>query len=58
MIPNGFRQKNANLKLLAKKIDTDKMPEPSFMMVLVGTGQYAYRREDGVIVVPIGCLRH
>ena len=48
----------ANLKLLAKKIDTEKMPEPSFKMVLVGTGQYAYRREDGVMVVPIGCLKY
>ena len=48
----------ANLKLLARKIDTNKMYEPSFLMVLVGTGQYAYRREDGILVVPIGCLKH
>ena len=34
-----------------------KMNEPSFMMVLVGVGMYAYRREDGVFVVPIGCLK-
>lgn len=47
----------ANLLSLAKKIDTDKMYAPSFMMVLVGVGQYAYRREDGVLVVPIGCLK-
>jgi hypothetical protein len=33
------------------------MREPSFLMVLVGVGQYAYRREDGVYVVPIGCLK-
>ncbi len=46
-----------NLTLLAKKIDTDKMYAPSFMMVLTGTGQYAYQRKDGVLVVPIGCLR-
>ena len=26
-------------------------------MVLVGVGMYAYRREDGVFVVPIGCLK-
>jgi hypothetical protein len=25
--------------------------------VLTGTGAYAYRREDGVYVVPIGCLK-
>ncbi len=46
-----------NLTLLAGKIDTGKMYAPSFMMVLTGTGQYAYQREDGVLVVPIGCLR-
>ena len=47
-----------NLLSLAKKIDTDKMCAPSFMMVLVGTGRYAYRREDGVLVVPIGSLKN
>ena len=48
----------ANLISLAKKIDTDKMYAPSFMMVVVGTGRYAYRREDRVLVVPIGCLKY
>lgn len=48
----------ANLRSLAKKIDTDKMYAPSFLMVIVGTGRYAYRREDGILVVPIGCLKH
>lgn len=42
---------------LAGKIDTTKMKSPSFLMVLTATGAYAYRREDGVWVVPIGCLR-
>lgn len=46
-----------NLITLAKKIDTDKMYAPSFMMVLTGVGQFAYQREDGVYVVPIGCLK-
>lgn len=45
------------LKALSKKIDTDKMRTPSFLMVLTGTGKYAFRREDGVYVVPIGCLK-
>lgn len=42
---------------LAEKIDTTKMKAPSFMMVLTAAGDYAYRREDGVLVVPIGCLK-
>lgn len=47
----------ANLLALAGKINTEKMNEPSFMMVLTGTGNYAYRRKDGVYVVPVGCLK-
>lgn len=45
------------LKDLASKIDTTKMKAPAFMMVVTGIGQYAYRRPDGVCVVPIGCLK-
>ncbi|MCQ2250240.1 MAG: DUF4143 domain-containing protein [Bacteroidales bacterium] len=45
------------LKTLASKIDTDKMKQPSFMMVLTGVGKYAYMRDDNVMVVPIGCLK-
>lgn len=48
----------ASLKALSAKIDTDKMYAPSFLMVLTGTGDYAYRRQDGVFVVPIGCLKN
>ena len=47
-----------NLKALADKIDTTKMPSPSFMMIVVGTGEFAYRREDGIYIVPIGCLKN
>lgn len=46
------------LSALARKIDTDTMKSPAFSMVLVGVGDYAYRRPDGVYVVPIGCLRN
>lgn len=46
-----------SLKALRDKIDPEKMKAPSFLMVLTGLGDYAYRREDGVYVVPIGCLR-
>lgn len=47
----------ATLKLLASKLDTTKMKEPSFLMVLTAVGTYAYQRTDGVYVIPIGCLR-
>ena len=46
-----------NLKRLQDKIDTEKMSNPSFLMILTAIGNYAYRREDGVYVVPIGCLK-
>ena len=46
------------LDSLSAKIDTTRMPSPSFRMVLVANGDIAYRRkEDGIIVCPIGCLR-
>ncbi len=45
-----------NLLALKARINEDKMGKASFLMVLSG-GQYAYRRNDGVLVVPIGCLR-
>jgi predicted AAA+ superfamily ATPase len=42
---------------LKAKVDTKKMKEPSFLMILTAT-EFAYRRDDGVLVVPIGCLKH
>jgi len=45
------------LKSLERKIDPEKMKMPSFLMVLTGLGDYAYKRPDGVYVVPIGCLK-
>ncbi len=33
------------------------MNEPAFMMVLVAVSPYAYRRPDGVYVVPINTLK-
>lgn len=42
---------------LTGKIDTTKMKAPAFRMVLTAVGKFAYRREDGIYVVPIGCLK-
>ena len=47
----------ATLKKLAARIDTVKMSSPSFLMVLTATGDFAYRRDDGVVVCPLGCLK-
>lgn len=47
----------ANLLKLQNKLDTDKMSVPSFSMVLTAVGEYAYRRRDGVYVVPIRTLK-
>ena len=46
-----------SLLKLSKKIDTTKMKSPAFMMVLTAVGPYAFRRDDGVYVVPVGCLK-
>lgn len=46
------------LNTLAEQIDTTRMKSPAFKMILTATGEYAYcRPEDGIYVVPIGCLR-
>lgn len=54
---NLIEQGANTLKTLSGKIDTTKMKKPSFLMVLTATGDYAYRRADGVLVVPIGTLK-
>ena len=46
-----------SLLRLSEKIDTSRMKAPAFKMVLVGMGKYAYRRADGVLVVPVACLK-
>ena len=46
-----------NLLTLEENIDHDSSGMPVFMMILTGVGDYAYRREDGIFVVPIGCLK-
>ena len=46
-----------NLKKLAGRIDTEKMRDPAFMMVLCGVAPFAYKRQDGVYVVPVTCLK-
>ena len=47
-----------NLIKIQNKIDTEKMKKPSFMMVLTATGNYAYKRDDDVYVIPAGCLKN
>ena len=46
-----------NLLKLKKQVDTDKMSEPSFLMILTGT-EYAFQMKNGVWIVPLGCLRN
>ena len=45
------------MEALADIVDEEREKKPAFMMVLVGVEKYAYRREDGVYVVPVGCLK-
>ena len=46
-----------SLKKLASQIEQSSMPPPAFKMVLTGLSPYAYRRSDGITIVPIGCLK-
>ena len=45
-----------NLKTLRKKVNTEKMKAPSFLMVMTAT-ELGYQRKDGVYITPAGCLR-
>ncbi len=54
LIDDGVRTLNS----LAAQVDTSRMKAPAFKMVLTATGEYAYRRsEDGIYIVPVGCLK-
>ena len=48
----------ATLNKLESTIDIKKMEKPSFKMILTAVGNLAYRREDGIYIVPISCLKH
>jgi predicted AAA+ superfamily ATPase len=51
----GIDEGAKHLRELHAKVDTTKVGEPAFLMIVTG-GQFAYRRKDGVLVVPVGCL--
>lgn len=52
-----IREGVETLTSLTESIDTSKMKEPAFRMILTAAEQYAYRREDGICIVPVGCLK-
>jgi predicted AAA+ superfamily ATPase len=52
-----IREGVETLTSLTESIDTSKMKEPAFRMILTAADQYAYRREDGIFIVPVGCLK-
>jgi hypothetical protein len=53
----AIREAQNTLNALSKKIDTDKVGKPQFRMILTAVGDYAMQLEDGVYIVPIGCLK-
>ena len=54
---NLIKEGEANLLKLKSSLDFSKMSLPSFMMILVGVGKYAYKNEKGIYIVPITCLK-
>lgn len=54
---DGIKEGIECLTKLSNIIDTSKMKEPSFKMVLIGRGNYAYQLDNGINVVPIHCLK-
>ena len=53
LIEEGVKSLNA----LASAIDTKRMRQPSFKMIIVATGDFAYQRPDGIIICPIAALK-
>ena len=54
LIQQGVESLNAYLRL----VELRNAPRPVFRMVLTAVGDYAYaRKEDGIIVCPIGALK-
>ena len=58
-IDNGARHLCEIERLVAEHNKTEKQVPirmPDLKLIITGT-QYGYRREDGVVVIPIGCLK-
>ena len=49
--------KATSLNKLAKNIDTTKIKQPSFKMILTGLSNYTYKREDDILIVPVSYLK-
>ena len=53
----GIEEGASNLKKLSDKIDTTRMKAPAFLAIVTAIGNYAYRRADGIYIIPAGCLK-
>jgi len=51
-----IEQGAASLLAAVSSIDLERAGAPAFMAVITATGRYAYRRDDGVCVVPLPTL--
>ncbi len=54
----SINEGSKSLQRFIDNIDTEVMHRPSFMMILTATTNYAYRQDDGIYIVPIGCLKN
>ncbi|MDR1993160.1 MAG: DUF4143 domain-containing protein [Nitrososphaerota archaeon] len=55
----GEEEKKAASTLLKfkERVNTEKMGMPSFLAIITAT-QVAYQRDDGIWVIPLGCLKN
>ena len=54
----SINEGSKSLQRFIDNIDTEVMHRPSFTMILTATTNYAYRQDDGIYIVPIGCLKN
>ncbi len=56
-LEDNFDKKAKELLEFRDAVDEKAMGSPSFLMILTGT-KYVFKREDGILVVPLGCLKN
>ncbi len=57
IIPTREDEGAATLKKLKRKLENSGGKAPDFLLVITPTG-YVHKRDDGVYVFPVGCLRY
>ena len=53
----GIKEGVKSLTTLSELLEPTAKNKPVFKAIVTATGQYAYQRQDGIYIIPIGCLK-